>query len=640
LVLAVLTSGATARAGVGTPRTIRVVVDTAYAPYSFQSPTGQLQGILIDQWRAWERKTGIKVELHAMDWSEALRRMRAGEFDVIDSIVETPERRRYFDFTPGYASIEASIFFRDDISGITGLASLNGFPVGVKAGDQHIDRLTRQGVTTIILFRNNEQIVEAARRHKISVFVVDVPSALYLLSKKGIEADFRHSPPVFRDDLRRAVRKGNTELLHTVTTGFAAIDPAELKEIDEKWYGRTINQYVRYLTYAAYAAAVAILLILVLAGWNRMLRQKILQRTAALVESEQRFRQIAENIDEVFWLVDEATQTTLYVSPAYEAVWGRTRESFYREPRSIFNAIHPEDRARVEGVIERNREQPFEVEYRVVRPDGSTRWIRARGFPIRNEAGRFYRVAGIAEDITERRHAEEKLRATSEQLRALSYRLQSVREEEGIRIAREIHDELGGALTLLRWDLDGLAKMVPDLREKIAAMLALTDTTIENVRRIASELRPSVLDLVGGVEAIQWHGREFQERTGIVVHCDAPLDAVPLNQEQSTAAFRIFQEALTNILRHAQATRVDVTMAKEAGAFVLTITDNGVGITEDQKAAQSSIGLLGMQERAHLVGGEVEITGIEGGGTTVRVRLPVIPPGVNASTAPAPGNSP
>src|SRR5438552_10330354 len=130
--LALVSLGAVVRSAVETPRTIRVVMDSAYAPFAFQSDEGKAQGILIDQWQAWEKKTGIKVEIHAMDWGEALRRMRAGEFDVIDCIVETVERRDYFDFTPAYATIESSIFFRKEISGITDLASLKGFPVGVK----------------------------------------------------------------------------------------------------------------------------------------------------------------------------------------------------------------------------------------------------------------------------------------------------------------------------------------------------------------------------------------------------------------------------------------------------------------------------------------------------------------------------
>jgi len=259
--LALVSPGAAAQPAVETPRTIRVVLDSAYAPYAFQSDEGKLQGILIDQWQAWERKTGIKVEFNAMDWGEALRRMRAGEFDVIDSIVETAERRDYFDFTPVYATIESPIFFRKDISGITDIVSLKGFPVGVKTGDQHIDKLKANGVTTVILFQNNDAIIEAARQHKINVFVVDAPSALYLLNKAGIESEFRRSAPIFRDGLRRAMRKGDAALLRTVSEGFAAIEPGELKQIDEKWFGRTINRIGRYLTYAGCAVAAALLMI-------------------------------------------------------------------------------------------------------------------------------------------------------------------------------------------------------------------------------------------------------------------------------------------------------------------------------------------------------------------------------------------
>jgi signal transduction histidine kinase len=250
-----------------------------------------------------------------------------------------------------------------------------------------------------------------------------------------------------------------------------------------------------------------------------------------------------------------------------------------------------------------------------------------------DEHGESIRVFGATQDMTELKRAEEKLKATSEQLRALSASLQSAREEERIRIAREIHDELGSALSSLRWDLEGVEKIfaesgkpsqLPALRTKIAAMLGLTDTTINTVRKIASELRPSVLDDLGLVVAIKWQAQQFQDRTGIIVHCDCPLDDVDLNQEQSTAVFRIFQETLRNILRHAQATRVDVTMVDEAGAFVLTIRDNGRGIKDDKRSGPLSIGILGMRERALLIGGEIDITGVEGEGTAVTVRLPMV----------------
>ncbi|HEY0321205.1 MAG TPA: MEDS domain-containing protein [Pyrinomonadaceae bacterium] len=301
------------------------------------------------------------------------------------------------------------------------------------------------------------------------------------------------------------------------------------------------------------------------------------------------------------------------------------------------NTIHPED---VTGFMNKWRaalasREPMEIEARVRRASGDYRWFLIRNVPLRDDAGDIIRWYGTGVDITERRRAEEQIRAASERLRALSARLSAAREEESIRIAREIHDELGAALSSLRWDLEEVDEVVSEsgdqpqlaaLRKKIEAMMRLTDTTVNIVRRIASELRPTALDELGLVEAIEWQCEQFQARTGIICQCDSSLENLDLNQEQSTAVFRIFQEALTNILRHAQATRVDVQMKEEAGEFVLTISDNGRGITEDEKAGSQSLGLLGMRERAHLIGGQINISGSEGQGTVITVRIPISVP--------------
>ena len=236
---------------------------------------------------------------------------------------------------------------------------------------------------------------------------------------------------------------------------------------------------------------------------------------------------------------------------------------------------------------------------------------------------------GFGRDITQEKELEDRLRAGAEQLRALSASIQAAREEERTRVARLIHDELGSAFTSLKWDLEGLDKALSKpldpataaaLRAKIDSMLKLADSTINTVRRIAWELRPSILDDLGLVEAIEWQARQFEARTGIVCQRRGFLDNVVFDQEQATAIFRIFQEALTNILRHANATRVDITMSQEAGEFVLSVSDNGSGITGVEK---SGLGILGMQERVRLLGGKIEIHGREGAGTSIAVRVPI-----------------
>ncbi len=235
--------------------------------------------------------------------------------------------------------------------------------------------------------------------------------------------------------------------------------------------------------------------------------------------------------------------------------------------------------------------------------------------------------AALIREIAERTRAEEQLRKSEENLRALAAHLQSVREEEWTRIAREIHDELGQSLTGLKMDLTWVANRLPGdqrvLAEKTKSMFGLIDDTIQSVRRIASRLRPGVLDNLGLTAAIGWQAGDFRKRTGIRCIVSAPPDALVLDQERSTAAFRIFQELLTNVARHANATRIDVAIQVESGALVLTVEDNGIGIAESAIYDPKSLGLLGMRERVLPFGGAIEIAGAQDKGTKVRVSIPL-----------------
>jgi signal transduction histidine kinase len=227
----------------------------------------------------------------------------------------------------------------------------------------------------------------------------------------------------------------------------------------------------------------------------------------------------------------------------------------------------------------------------------------------------------------ERKRAEDKLRRSLEQLRALSVYLQYVREDERIRISRQVHDELGQALTGLKMDLYWLTSRLPKkfrtVHEKTKAMSAHIDATIQTVRRIATELRPGILDDLGLVAAIEWQAQEFQKRTGIECVVTSDLKDPILDQDLNTAFFRIFQETLTNIIRHAQATRVEVHLQQEESTLVLEVKDNGRGISEAELNDTRSIGVLGMRERAALLQGELQISGVPGQGTTVAVRIPL-----------------
>jgi len=255
----------------------------------------------------------------------------------------------------------------------------------------------------------------------------------------------------------------------------------------------------------------------------------------------------------------------------------------------------------------------------------------ADGLFLAEERELIQSLADLLQQNLERKETEDKLRATSEQLRALMASLRSAKEEEGLRIAREIHDELGSALTSLRWDLEDIDRSfngrsgsasAAEIHAKISAMFGRIDSTIDVVRRISSELRPSILDDLGLAAAVEWQAQQFQSRTAIRCRYDCSVENLRFDAEQSTAVFRILQEALTNVLRHAQATEVHVSLEEDEADFILKVRDNGQGIGETEKTSHLSLGLLGMRERAHLLGGRIEITGALGKGTTVVLRIP------------------
>src|SRR5438477_337577 len=212
-----------------------------------------------------------------------------------------------------------------------------------------------------------------------------------------------------------------------------------------------------------------------------------------------------------------------------------------------------------------------------------------------------------AQARAERRQAEENLRKSHKQLRALSVYLQYVREDERIRISRQVHDELGQALTGLKMDLYWLASRLPKkfraVQEKTRSMSAHIDSTIQTVRRISTELRPGILDDLGLAAALEWQAQEFQKRTGLRCLVTSEVTEAAFPQDLNTAFFRIFQETLTNVIRHAQATRVEVTLKEEQGYLLMEVRDNGRGISSDEITNNKSIGLLGMRERAALPGG-------------------------------------
>lgn len=401
---------------------------------------------------------------------------------------------------------------------------------------------------------------------------------------------------------------------------------------------------------------------------NVSLVQEVSERQRAEVvlrESEARYRALYEGNPSMYFTVDPGG-TILSVNPFGAEQLGYTVDELVGQ--SVLNVIYEEDREAILQQLSAFGMNPTRVadwEFRKLRKDGSVLWVKEAARAVQEANGKTV-VLIVCEDITERqraeealrqahdelerrveartaalsktvdileeqvtvrKRAEEELRKSEEQLRALSGRLLSVQEEERTRLAREIHDELGAALTALRIELAWVGQRLPakekGLQNKIQTMTQLVDRAVQAVRRIATELRPGVLDHLGLVAGLEWQVREFQERTGIECIFTRSPEDITVDSARATTVFRICQEALTNVARHANATRTELSLREVETDLVLEVRDDGVGIPEGAITDPKSLGLMGMRERVLPWGGEVRIQGTPGEGTVVTVYLPL-----------------
>ena len=329
-------------------------------------------------------------------------------------------------------------------------------------------------------------------------------------------------------------------------------------------------------------------------------------------------QKIFDNVPSMIRFVGPDGKTKL-VNRAWERMMGWNLEEILAQDLDMFAELYPDPNYRQEVMKFVFRSSPEFAEFRTRVRDG--RVIDTSWGSVRLSDGT---SIGIGRDITARKRAEEELQRSRDQLRALAARLQKIREEERTRVAREIHDELGQALTAIKIDMSSLIHgLSPEKAKRAGPILKEVDEAIHSVRRISTELRPAVLDAAGFVAAVEWAAEEFEARTGTKCRLDSPPACIAIDPERATALFRIFQETLTNVARHANATEVRVQLARDDGNLTLEVHDNGRGLGEEELSAGGSLGILGMRERALLLGGEFNITGAPGKGTTVRVRVPV-----------------
>ncbi len=317
-------------------------------------------------------------------------------------------------------------------------------------------------------------------------------------------------------------------------------------------------------------------------------------------------------------------------NPAAEHIFGWQADEVLGHPLPTVGPLYSDEHRRLcERVL--SGEAFSDMELVRLRKDGSEIDISLSTAPLRDHSGFICGLIGLMSDTSERKRAATELQQAYEQMRALSRRVESVREEESTRIAREIHDDLGQALTAAKIDLGWVAARLEQsddasiratIRERLLRLMQSTEATIHSVRAIATALRPPILDELGLVAALEWLGHDVETRTRIRCHCSLPAQDIDLGAGLATAYFRICQEALTNVVRHAHATHVHIVLARTHHEVTLEITDDGCGIPDQAVVDSRSLGLVGMRERAVQWGGTLSIRRLSEKGTTVAVIMP------------------
>lgn len=345
----------------------------------------------------------------------------------------------------------------------------------------------------------------------------------------------------------------------------------------------------------------------------------------ALLESEATLTKAQQIAHLGNWELDSLTQTMHWSDETYR-IFGYAPHSVSSSIGLFTGSIYPDDAPFMQRAISdaMNLGTPFSRDHRMVLPGGEVRFVHEQAEIIFDNDGKPQKLIGTIQDITDRKRIEEELKSSLEQLQQLSQYIEQVRENERIAISRELHDDLGQALTAVKIDLGIIKHKISDEEVvlKINKVTALVGDTIKTVQRLTSQLRPEIIDDLGLEAAIEWYTSEFSERTAIEISLN--MDKVDgISAGDSLIIFRILQESLTNIARHSRAVKVAIALGIKEDFINLWISDDGIGITEKQRNSKQSFGLISMKERAASLGGTFDISSENGKGTLIRLLIPV-----------------
>jgi len=334
------------------------------------------------------------------------------------------------------------------------------------------------------------------------------------------------------------------------------------------------------------------------------------------------------------WEYDVASDTFTFNDHFY-AIFRKTAEEAggYTMRSAVYaqRFLHPDDAPEVGAEIQKAigaTDPHFSrlLEHRIIYANGEIGYVSVRFFIVKDDQGRTVRTYGVNQDITERKNAEQALENMINQLHSLARQNESIQEEERKNISLEVHDELGTALSAVRFDLfslrDSYSERDPEFKKRVESIVELIDKLIVTVQDISANLRPGVLDHLGILAAIEWQAERFQAHTNIECTLQLPESEPKIDSDRSISLFRILQELLTNVARHAKAKHVAVSFTESPDEFIMSVVDDGIGIPEDKLNAPNSLGLLGIRERIYPFGGSLRITRLPKGGTKAEVHIP------------------
>jgi len=568
-----------------------VVLDDNYPPYVFRDEEGNLQGILVDEWALFGRRTGVRVELRGMNWGDALERMARGDFDVIDTMFRNPQRERSFDFSEPYARIDVPLFFRKELSGIRDASSLGNLRVAVKRGDNAILFLRERGATNLAEYDSYEEIVRAAVSGDETVFVTDEPPALFFLYRLGARDLFRRTRALYAGEFHRAVRKGDRATLRLLERGFRAISPEEYGEIRDRWTGEPLlSPEAERMIRIGLPLAGTVLLSLLLGMWGlrRMVRIRTAELNVQMALAEERAEALRESEARYRALFESAGDGILLLGADGRIVdCNRRLEELFRMPRDLLLGAHPGELSpdvqpdgelspeMSEGYIGRaGGGFPQFFPWRHRRGDGTLFDCEISLKRVDSEGGAL--MQGIVRDVSERLRAEEALRESEERYRQL-FEMESdaiflIDNETGrILEANEAASELYG---FSREELRGLRNV--DLS-------AEPESTRARTREGASEIPLRWhRKRDGSIFPVEIMARHFDWR-GRRVHIAAIRDITQRRRAEEQLRFLSLHDALTGLFNRArfeeELDRLD--RRREGAVGILMVDVDGLKLAND-----------------------------------------------------------